>query len=97
MPNKLKTGTERVSYIEDAAIKKALYLLSSVKSVTISEIIRGATKDYLKKLDPSGELTQTAITLASTQSEDRNERAGENIDPETLKVVANLMQKFQKK
>ncbi len=96
MPNKLKLGTERVSYIEDAAIKKALYLLSSIKGVTISEIIRDATSEYLKKQDPDGTLTATAHNLAANQSENREDRTAEDVDPETLKTISFLMKKFKK-
>ena len=97
MPNKLKTGTERVSYIESASVKKALYLLSSIKSVTISEIIREATNDYLKKQDPDGELTMAAHNISSTESDDREDRAAQEVDPETLKAITGLMKKFKKK
>ena len=96
MPNKLKAGTERVSYIEAAAMKKALYLLSSIKGVTISEIIREATSDYLKMQDPEGELTAAANSIASNQSDDREERAAQDIDPEALKTITDLMKKFKK-
>lgn len=97
MPNKLKAGTERVSYIETAAMKKALYLLSSIKGVTISEIIREATSDYLKKQDPEGELTMAAQNIASIQADDRADRAAQDVDPETLKAITGLMKKFKKK
>jgi hypothetical protein len=96
MPNKLKLGTERVSYIEDAVTKKALYLLSTVKGVTISEVIREATSTYLESQDPEGTLSKLSTELASTQSDDRSERAGADVDPETLKAITGLMKKFKK-
>ncbi len=96
MPNKLKLGTERVSYIEEAATKKALYLLSTIKGVTISEIIREATSEYLKHQDPEGNLMLTAHTLTASQPENRGDRAAEDVDPETLKTITQLMKKFKR-
>jgi hypothetical protein len=96
MPNKLKLGTERVSYIEDAVTKKALYLLSTVKGVTISEVIREATEAYLNQQDPDGTLSKLSSDLAATQSDDRNERAASEVDPETLKAITGLMKKYKK-
>jgi len=96
MPNKLKLGTERVSYIEDAVTKKALYLLSTVKGVTISEVIREATEAYLNQQDPDGTLSKLSSDLAATQSDDRDERAASDVDPETLKAITGLMKKYKK-
>jgi hypothetical protein len=96
MPNKLKLGTERVSYIEDATTKKALYLLSTVKGVTISEVIREATSAYLAKQDPDGTLSKLSSDLASKQADDREDRASSDVDPDTLKAISGLMKKFKK-
>jgi hypothetical protein len=44
MPNKLKVGTLRVSYVENQAINRAISILATVKGVTISSLIREATE-----------------------------------------------------
>lgn len=49
MPNKLKEGTRRVSYVENSDVHKALKLISVYKGISISRLTQIATNDLLKK------------------------------------------------
>jgi hypothetical protein len=63
MSNQLREGTLRVSYVEDVEINKAIKLLAMIRGLTMSDVIREATKSYLKTEDPSSRLTATASLL----------------------------------
>ena len=82
MPNHLKEGTERVSYIESSDVHKTLKLISFHKSVSVSELIRIATKELLKKEDPTGGYFELARVSRIKQSNTPKARAKETLDPE---------------
>jgi len=75
MPNKLKAGTLRVSYVENQAINRAISILATVKGVTISALIREATEQYLMREDPNGAILKTAKELVAGQSESVNKES----------------------
>jgi hypothetical protein len=77
MPNKLKAGTLRVSYVENQAINRAISILATVKGVTISSLIREATEQYLVREDPKGEILKAAKELVAGQSESVDQRVTE--------------------
>jgi hypothetical protein len=81
MPNKLKAGTLRVSYVENQAINRAISILASVKGVTISSLIREATEQYLVREDPNGAILKTAKELVAGQSEAVDQRVTEPVIP----------------
>jgi hypothetical protein len=96
MPNKLKAGTLRVSYVEHKQTFRAMKLLATAKSTSLSLLIRSATEQYLEREDPSGELTSLAGKLAVEQSDSSPERSTEALDANTARAVAALIKKFRK-
>jgi hypothetical protein len=96
MPNQLKAGSIRVSYVEEAATSKALSILAAAKGVTTSALIREANMDYLKKHDPSGEVLAIAKKLASELSDSSSDRVKDSIDGETAKVLGKLLKRLKK-
>ena len=93
MPNKLKAGTLRVSYVESIAINRAISILASVKGVTISSLIREATEQYLVREDPNGAILKTAKELVAGQSESVNQRITEPVNPEVIAKLTALIKK----
>ena len=93
MPNKLKAGTLRVSYVESIAINRAISILASVKGVTISSLIREATEQYLVREDPNGAILKTAKELVEGQSESVNQRVTEPVNPEVIAKLTALIKK----
>ena len=93
MPNKLKAGTLRVSYVENQAINRAISILASVKGVTISSLIREATEQYLTREDPKGEILKTAKELVAGQSESVDQRVTEPVNPEVIAKLTALIKK----
>jgi len=93
MPNKLKAGTLRVSYVENQAINRAISILATVKGVTISSLIREATEQYLTREDPKGEILKTAKELVAGQSESVNQRVIEPLSPESIAQIGALIKK----
>ena len=93
MPNKLKAGTLRVSYVESIAINRAISILASVKGVTISSLIREATEQYLVREDPNGAILKTAKELVAGQSESVNQRVTEPLNPEVIAKLTALIKK----
>jgi hypothetical protein len=94
MPNKLKAGTLRVSYVESNAINRAISMLAKAKGVTVSALIREATEQYLMREDPTGEILKSAKELVSAQSEIVDQRAKEHLNPESIAQIGALMKKF---
>ena len=93
MPNKLKAGTLRVSYVESIAINRAISILATVKGVTISSLIREATEQYLVREDPNGAILKTAKELVAGQSESVDQRVTEPVNPEVIAKLTALIKK----
>jgi hypothetical protein len=93
MPNKLKVGTLRVSYVENQPINRAISILASVKGVTISSLIREATEQYLVREDPEGAILKAAKELVEAQSESVNQRVTEPLSPESIAQIGALIKK----
>jgi hypothetical protein len=64
MPNQLKNGTLRVSYVEEVRIHRALKILAASKGVSMSLLMRQATGDFLNKEDPAGTLLKSSDELS---------------------------------
>jgi hypothetical protein len=90
MPNKLKDGTLRVSYVESQVNNKAIALLAGLKSVTISAVIREAVIKLLDVEDPSGEIRATAKALIERQSDSADERLRTKLDDTILERLKKL-------
>jgi hypothetical protein len=95
MPNQLKAGHVRMTYVESLPIRRAFSLMAAAKNVTVSDLVREATQRYLKAEDPSGEFTKLARSLALNSSDDRTERATETLSPEDAEKIARLFKKFR--
>jgi hypothetical protein len=95
MPNQLKAGMTRTSYVEKKATDTALGLLASVKSTNKSDLIRQATKAYIEKEDPEGKLRDLAEHLSKMLPDERRERANAEIDQETMQEVALFFKKLK--
>jgi hypothetical protein len=93
MPNKLKAGTLRVSYVENQAINRAISILATVKGVTISALIREATEQYLMREDPNGAILKAAKELVAGQSESVDQRVTEPLSPESIAKLTALIKK----
>ena len=94
---KLRVGTKRVSYIENTATYKALDILAAARDTNLSAVIREGTEQYLAKHDISGDLRKISGTLSASLPDERSERAGEEIDPETQKALARVIAQHKKK
>lgn len=90
MPNKLKEGTLRVSYVESQVNNKAVALLAGLKSVTISAVIREAVIKLLDAEDPSGDIRATAKELIQSQSDSADERLQDKLDDKILQRLKKL-------
>jgi len=95
MPNQLKTGMTRTSYVENKATDTALGLLASVKSTNKSYLIRQATAAFIAKQDPDGELRRLAEKLSKALPDERSERANSEVDAETMQEVALFFKKLK--
>ena len=93
MPNKLKAGTLRVSYVESQAMNRAISILATAKGVTISSLIRQATEQFLMREDPKGDILKTAKKLVKAQSESVDQRVTEPLTPESIVQIAALIKK----
>ena len=91
MPNKLKAGTLRVSYVESQAMNRAISILATAKGVTISSLIRQATEQFLMREDPKGDILKTAKKLVEAQSESVDQRVTEPLTPESIAQIAALI------
>lgn len=90
MPNKLKEGTLRVSYVESQINNKAIALLAGLKDVTISSLIREAVIAFLDKEDASGEIRAVATQLIESQSDSADERIQTRLDDKILERLKKL-------
>jgi hypothetical protein len=95
MPNQLKDGSLRVSYVEEIEVNKALKILAATQGVTISALIRKATEQFLKREDPSGVILASARGLAKRQGSTANERLEEGLDPEIIELAKHLKKKLK--
>jgi hypothetical protein len=86
MPNQLRKGSLRVSYVEEVKIHKAMKILAATKGVTISALTRKATEEFLKKEDPAGILLKSAEKLSKAQADTANKRLQENSDKEIIEI-----------
>jgi len=93
MPNKLKVGTLRVSYVENQTINRAISILATVKGVTISSLIREATEQYLTREDPKGAILKAAKELVAGQSESVDQRVTEPLNPESIAKIGAQIKK----
>ena len=91
MPNKLKAGTLRVSYVESQAINRAISILATAKGVTISSLIRQATEQFLMREDPKGDILKAAKKLVEAQSESVDQRVTEPLTSESTAQIAALI------
>ena len=90
MPNKLKEGTLRVSYVESQINNKAITLLAGLKDVTISALIREAVIQFLNNEDANGEIRATAKHLIESQSDNADDRLRENLNEEVFERLKKL-------
>lgn len=96
MPNQLKQGTRRLSYIESRETAKALDVLAAAKSTNVSALIREATSLYLKEVDKDGSVRKIAADLVSQLPDNADERATANLPEKTLAELAGLMRKLRR-
>ena len=96
MPNQLKKGTRRLSYIEDRITAKAHDVLAAAKSTNVSALIREATERYLRILDKDGSVRKIASQISSQLPDDADERATANLSPSTLEALTAVMKKIRK-
>jgi len=96
MPNQLKSGTRRLSYIESRETAKALDVLAAAKSTNVSALIREATSKYLKEVDRDGSIRKIANDLVTQLPDDADERATANLPEETLAELAGIMRKLRR-
>lgn len=90
MPNKLKEGNERVSYVESSDVHMALKILSTFKGVSISALMRIASEDLLKKEDPTGVFLAQAKKAREMQSDNSAQRAKEKLPTDILMLVEKI-------
>ena len=91
MPNRLKEGTMRVSYVESQKNDKAIALLAGLKSVTKSSLIREAVVKLLDLEDADGSVRATAKLIIETQSDNADKRIQTQLNDEVierLKMIA---------
>lgn len=96
MPNQLKQGTRRLSYIESRETAKALDVLAAAKSTNVSALIREATAKYLKEVDRDGSIRKIANDLVAQLPDDAGDRATANLPEETLAELATIMRKLRR-
>ena len=96
MPNQLKEGTSRVSYVESDEVHYAFKIMSVYKGVSISALMRAATEQYLKKEDPSGVIVEQAKKAVSSQSDTPAERVNDALDPQIIELAKVLHKKLAK-
>lgn len=96
MPNQLKPGTRRLSYIEDRVNAKALDVLAAAQSTNVSALIRQATEKFLHDVDKDGSIRKVALDIANQLPDDADERATANLSPSTLEALTAVMKKIRK-
>jgi hypothetical protein len=96
MPNKLKLGTRRLSYIEENEVAKSLDILAAARGTNLSAVIREATKRYLQQEDPHKELTKVAKELVKQLPNESSQRASHSFDEATMEALAKIVKRFKK-
>jgi hypothetical protein len=96
MPNQLKPGTRRLSYVETRQAAKALDILAAAKSTNVSALIREATEDYLKKVDKDNSVRKLALQIVTELPDDAEERAEADLDPKTMEQLTAVMKKIRR-
>jgi len=97
MPNQLKPGTKRLSYVEDRIVAKALDVLAAAKSTNVSALIREATSRYLESVDKDKSIRKLAIEIDAQLPDDSDERPNADLEQDTLQALAAVMKKLRKK
>lgn len=95
MSNQLRDGTLRVSYVEDAEVNKAIKLLAMIRGITMSEVMRAATKGYLKQEDPTSRLTATASVLLDDSGSGK--RGTDDLSDKDVSALNDLIHRLGKK
>lgn len=93
----LRPGTKRVSYIEETPTYKALDIMAAARDTNLSAIIREATAEYLAKHDPGGDLRKVSGSLTAALSDEKSERAGEEVDEKTQKALIKVLGRLRQK
>lgn len=96
MPNQLKHGTRRLSYVETRKAAKALDILAAAKSTNVSALIREATDDYLRQIDKDGSIRKLAEQIVTELPDDADQRIGAQLDAKTMENLAAIMKKIRR-
>jgi len=96
MPNQLKPGTRRLSYVETRQAAKALDILAAAKSTNVSALIREATEEYLKKVDKDNSVRKLALQIVKELPDDAEERAEADLDPKTMEALTAVMKHIRR-
>jgi len=96
MPNQLKKGTRRLSYIENHTVSKVLDVLASAKSTNVSALIREATEKYILEVDRDGSLRKIANDIIDQLPEDLVSRTTAQLSGKTLDELAGVMKKIRR-
>jgi predicted DNA-binding protein len=96
MPNQLKRGTRRLSYIENKTVAKVLDVLASAKSTNVSALIREATEKYILEVDRDGSLQTLANDILDQLPEDVESRTTASLNKNTLEALAGVMKRIRK-
>lgn len=94
MPNQLKEGTSRVSYVEADEIHHAFKIMSVYKGASISALMRLATEQFLEREDPSGVIVKQARKAKELQSDTPGDRAKDSLDPKIIELAKVLHMKL---
>lgn len=96
MPNQLKRGTKRVSYVEDRIHAKALDVLAAAKSTNVSALIREAVSRYLEFADKDKSIRKIAAEIDTQLPDDADDRTNTELEQSTLHALAAVMKKLRK-
>ena len=96
MPNQLKHGTRRLSYVETRKTAKALDIMAAAKSTNVSALIREATEEYLRKVDKDGSIRKIAEQIILELPDDADERVEAQLDGKTMEHLAAIMKKIRR-
>lgn len=96
MPNQLKEGTSRVSYVESDEVHYALKIMAAYKNVSISALMRQATEQYLNREDPENTFLEQGRKSLKMQSDTPKERSQDSLDPRVIELAKVLHKKLNK-
>ena len=96
MPNQLKLGTRRLSYVEDRIVAKTLDVLAAATSTNVSALIREATSQYLARVDKDKSIRSIAANIEKELSEHAEVRAQTELTPETVTQLTNVMNRIKR-